>query len=151
MRGCVAPAMTWSSTSVRPIDSSHTPSIASRHITDSVQTLPELAMPLNGYSISPLHNCPLTLSGSALRKVWVLIKLQALVYDILRSTFGGRCRKAMLGVWVLITLWKQHSSPSRPDVITRGASAADRLKSSVSIQTIFSGCICAGISDAGGR
>ena len=25
-------------------------------------------------------------------------KLQALVYDILPSTFGGRCRKAMLGV-----------------------------------------------------
>ena len=26
-------------------------------------------------------------------------KLQALVYDI-RNSFGGRCRKAMLGVWV---------------------------------------------------
>ena len=38
---------------------------------------------------------------SALRKVRVLVKLQALVYDILPS-FGPRRRKAMLGVWVLV-------------------------------------------------
>ena len=50
---------------------------------------------------------------SALRKDWVLIrlKLQALVHDTLPS-FGGRCRKAMLGVW--ISLWmKQPSAQAR--------------------------------------
>ena len=34
----------------------------------------------------------------AARCLWVWCKLQALVYDI--SFLGGRCRKAMLGVWV---------------------------------------------------
>ena len=32
--------------------------------------------------------------------VLLVPKLQALVYDILPS-FGGRCRKAMLGVWLV--------------------------------------------------
>ena len=70
----------------------HTPSTAFRHLP------PNSAR--SGYAtegalfISPQLS---TDAVSALRKVWVLIKLQALVY-------GGRCRKAMLGVWVLIKL-----------------------------------------------
>ena len=41
---------------------------------------------------------------SAFRKVWALIKLQALVWFTTFFFVGGRCRKAMLGVWVLIRL-----------------------------------------------
>ena len=48
---------------------------------------------------------------SAPRKVWVLIKLQTVVYDIFPS--GGRCRKAVFGVWVLIRLWKKPSAQAR--------------------------------------
>ena len=50
--------------------------------TTFLQTLPELVTPLKGHSLPP-HSCPPT--RSAPRKVWVLIKLQALVYDILPS------------------------------------------------------------------
>ena len=49
-----------------------------------LQILPDLVTPLNGaLFISPQLS---TEAVSALRKVWVLIKLQALVYDILPST-----------------------------------------------------------------
>ena len=37
----------------------------------------------------------------AFREAKALLKLQALVYDILPS--GGRCRKATLGVWALVS------------------------------------------------
>ena len=69
----------------------HTPSIAFHHL------------PPNAARFGYITEGALFISGqlstdavSALRKVWVLIKL-ILVYDIL--SFGGRCRKAMLGVW----------------------------------------------------
>ena len=66
-----------------------------------LQTLPDLVTPLKGHSLSPrtVHR-----RGQRPSKVRVLIKLQALVDDILPTTFGGRCRKAMLGVWVLISI-----------------------------------------------
>ena len=69
----------------------HTPSTAFRHLPPNSARF--------GYAtegalfISPQLS---TDAVSTLRKVWVLIKLQALV-------FGGRCQKAMLGVWVLQT------------------------------------------------
>ena len=36
-------------------------------------------------------------SNADIRQFWGCLELQALVYDILPS-FGGKCRKAMLGV-----------------------------------------------------
>ena len=50
-----------------------------------LQTLPELVTPLKGHSIYISAQLS-TDAVSALRKVWVLIKLHALVYDILPST-----------------------------------------------------------------
>ena len=52
---------------------------------------------------------PSFLRGGRCRKavlgVWVELQLQALVYDILPSFLrGGRCRKAVLGVWVELQL-----------------------------------------------
>ena len=73
----------------------HTPIIAFRHL------------PPNSAKFSYATEVALFISAqlstdavSALRKVRVLITLQTVVYDILPS--GGRCRKAVFGVWVLM-------------------------------------------------
>ena len=57
-----------------------------------LQTLPGLVTPLKGHSLSP-RSCPCSDAVSALRKVRVLIKLQALVYDISNEGAGKRCRE----------------------------------------------------------
>ena len=61
-----------------------TPSIAFRHL------------PPNSCRISYATEGALFISAQLSERVRVLIKLQTLVYD------RGRCRKAVLGVWVLI-------------------------------------------------
>ena len=96
---------------------------------------------------------------SALRKVWVLIKLQALVYDILpsgvwvlitlRASLPGTflqkegCRKPMpLGVWVLIRLWKRPNTHVNMKRVRPGKKKKKKKKerereSSVSIKRLW--------------
>ena len=68
----------------------HTPTLRASLSGTFLQTLPDLVTPLKGHSI--FISVQLSSDAvSALRKVWVLIKLQAVVYDILPSTTAVFC------------------------------------------------------------
>ena len=82
---------------LKGLGTNHTSSIAFQHIPPNSARF--------GYATEWALFIPAQLSTDAvsgLQKVWVLIKLQTVVYDILPS--GGRCRKAVFGEWVLIWL-----------------------------------------------
>ena len=115
----------------------HTPSTAFRHLPPNSARI--------GYATEGAVFISAQLSTdavSALRKVWVLLKLQALVYDTLPSTKVPESDARSVST----NKTGNNLAPKHPKKTTRDASAPSLKRSSVSIQTYFD-FICAGVSN----